>query len=265
MPLPAGLAQNAFLPTHLKNELTLTGTIRRGATGKNAKFVQERLTLAGYALKIDSDFGFATETQLKAFQQAKGLAQNGIYGNAEHDLLAKTFVSAVNPPASPPATFGPLVVKVGRQHTAQHPIEVGGANSGPWVRMYMDGLEGAQWLWCAGFVFFLIGQACALLGKPLPMAKTYSCDVVAERAKSAGKFLSETGASTPAGKAKIVPGSLFLVRASKFDWTHVGMVTKADADTFATLEGNTDSGGSANGFEAVERVRNYSKKDFVIW
>lgn len=66
-------------------------------------------------------------------------------------------------------------------------------------------------------------------------------------------------------KSQLLPGSFFLVRKTANDWVHVGIVKKADPSTMDTVEGNTDSGGSANGFEATERVRNYAKKDFIVW
>ena len=43
------------------------------------------------------------------------------------------------------------------------------------------------------------------------------------------------------------------------------MVLRQVGDTFNTVEGNTDSNGSSNGFEAIESVRNYTKKDFIVW
>ena len=36
-------------------------------------------------------------------------------------------------------------------------------------------------------------------------------------------------------------------------------------ESFDTAEGNTDSGGSSNGFEAAERARGYGSKDFIVW
>ena len=45
---------------------------------------------------------------------------------------------------------------------------------------------------------------------------------------------------------------------------HVGIVTDRQG-VFDTAEGNTDSGGSSNGFEAAERARDYRSKDFIVW
>lgn len=268
MALPKALSPTAFLPSFLRRELDLTAPIAIGKKGSAAKYVQERLTLAGFGLKIDSDFGSATETQLKNFQRSKGLRQTGIYDAAEHDLLTKPFVDAINPIGGPPAAnLGALTVAVAKRHIAQHPVEVGGANAGPWVRMYMDGQEGPDWLWCAGFVFFMMNQAASQLGVPPPMARAVGVDVIADRAKAGGQFLSERTAATPAGLAKIKPGSFFMVRAegSSSHYIHTGIVSTASAASFGTCEGNSNDDGSSNGFEALERVRNYGRKDFVVW
>ena len=236
-----------------------------GGNKRQAKFIQERLCLANFNVAIDSDFGSATEQQIKNYQASKGLPQTGVYGMAEHDGLTKPFVNAINPFGNPGSAFGDVLVKVARRHCAQRPVEAGGDNRGPWVRMYMDGKEGTEWKWCAGFVFFAIAQTCDILGQPLPMSKTFTVDTVVSQAKAAGLFMRESQAATPAGKARILPGSLFAVRASPVHWSHLGIVSRASADSFATMEGNTNDEGSADGFEAVERVRGYGSKDFVIW
>jgi hypothetical protein len=85
-------------------------------------------------------------------------------------------------------------------------------------------------------------------------------------ARAKGLLVKESKVASGAfPKANILPGSLFLVRKSSTDWTHIGIVSQADASTFGTVEGNTDSGGSSNGFEATTRVRGYTKKDFIVW
>jgi hypothetical protein len=132
--------------------------------------------------------------------------------------------------------------------------------------MYMGGNEGTEWKWCAGYTFLVLAQAAKLMGVPLPMNSTFSCDVIAERAKNLGKFVKERAvANGTFPKSNIAPGSYFLVRRTSTDWTHVGIVVEATANSFVTLEGNTNDDGSSNGFEAVERIRGYDKKDFVVW
>src|SRR5438128_2178243 len=121
MTMPKGLSPNAYLPGSLKTELDLAAPIGPGSPKKSVRWVQERLTLAGHGLKIDGDFGPATDQQLKNFQQANGLAASGRYGQPEHDQLTQPFVKALNP--LPTAGLGAMIVVAARQHIRQHPIE----------------------------------------------------------------------------------------------------------------------------------------------
>jgi len=261
--LPSGLAQNAYLPSWVLAELELQEPIGAGSPKAQARLVQERLCLAGFSVVIDGAFGPATTQQLQNFQRKAGLAPSGVYDAPEHDLLTAPFVKALNPLTNPPSGLGDMIVAVARQHIGQHPIEIGGENCGPWVRMYMGGNDGVAWEWCAGYCFFMIAQACAALGRPVPMATTYSVDVIVERAKAASKFHSQQ--QVQANPGILAPGSLFVVRKSADAYLHVGIVSQASQLSISTCEGNTNDDGSANGYEAIERVRNYSGKDFVIW
>ena len=104
------------------------------------------------------------------------------------------------------------------------------------------------------------------MGQKPPIQSSASCDTLADRAKAIGKFIPGSRiASGQVSKSAIAPGSFFLVRASSNDWIHVGVVKSAGPDAFATYEGNTNDEGSSNGFEAVERVRGYRDKDFIVW
>ncbi|WP_138469026.1 peptidoglycan-binding protein [Poseidonocella sp. HB161398] len=54
--------------------------LRRGSFGTPVAELQELLAAKGAALTIDAEFGPGTETALKAFQAARGLAMDGIVG-----------------------------------------------------------------------------------------------------------------------------------------------------------------------------------------
>lgn len=155
-----------------------------------------------------------------------------------------------------------MILAYARTHLQQGAREVGGENAGPWVRLFMDGHEGRAWRWCAGFVSFCMRQAGQTLGRPLPIKASFSCDLLAAAADNAGLLLSKPG---PAQRASIAPGSLFLVRRSPGDWTHVGVVESVDSDVFHTIEGNTNDDGSAEGDEVASLTRGYANKDFVVF
>ncbi len=244
-------------------ELTFNAEILRGTKGARARLVQEWLCLQGQGVAVDNDFGVATRTAVEAFQEARGLGVTGRVDEAAFAALTDPMRAALAPLAAPPETLGKTVVAVAEQHLAQHPREVGGENRGPWVRLYMDGRDGKDWPWCAGFVCLILRQACAALDRLLPFPRTVSCDVLAGQAKERGLFIAERTLINGPAHAALPPGTVFLNRRTARDWTHTGLVTRAAAETFQTIEGNTNDEGSREGFEVCARTRGYKKRDFI--
>jgi hypothetical protein len=66
-------------------------------------------------------------------------------------------------------------------------------------------------------------------------------------------------------KTKIPPGSIFLSLKSEGDWNHTGIVIAAENEIFHTIEGNTNYGGSRNGYAALRRIRGNDDKDFIVF
>jgi hypothetical protein len=228
--------------------------------GKKVKLIQEWLCLHGIHLAIDGEFGPATENAVKAFQKKKELTQDGIVGKKTFAALIKPMTDALSPIDGNGKLPGSLVVAYAKQHLRQHPLEIGGQNKGPWVRLYMDGNEGPSWPWCAGFACFILKQAYKTLGLSLSLTPSFSCDSLAASAKSANLFLTGKAAAT----SRITPGSLFLSRRTSTDWVHTGIVLKAEADFFHAIEGNTNDEGSREGYQVCERIRGYKDKDFIL-
>jgi hypothetical protein len=144
----------------------------------------------------------------------------------------------------------------------QHPQEVGGENRGPWVRLYTQGREGKDSPWCAGFATFILEQACLAGGVASPLPRTLACDDM--QARAGDRFLSQP---KPSQRKRITPGSLFLrpnPPGAKPRYAHTGIVVQAEADTFKSIEGNTNDEGSAEGFEVCARVHGYRGLDFVV-
>ncbi|HEU4628265.1 MAG TPA: peptidoglycan-binding protein [Gemmatimonadaceae bacterium] len=238
------------------------GEIASGARGARARLVQEWLCLNGHNVAVDGKFGPATAAAVRELQRARGLPATGVVDEGTFDALLAPRRAAtrdIDPP--PGATLGRMVVAFAEQHLAQHPREVGGQNMGPWVRLYMDGHEGAAWPWCAGFATYVLRQAAASLGVRMPVVRTYSCDLLAADATRAACFC---GGAAPDRPHRLTPGSLFLVRRTRTDWEHVGIVTRVDGDVFQTIEGNTNDCGDREGYEVCRRMRGFEKKDFVV-
>ncbi len=65
------------------SQITVPATSKKGDSGKNVLALQQALKIKGYyKAPIDSKYGNQTAEAVKAFQKAKGLAQDGTAGNA---------------------------------------------------------------------------------------------------------------------------------------------------------------------------------------
>ena len=255
----------AEYPAHVKKELAFDGVIRKGDLGLKVRRVQEWLKINGFGTAIDGDFGDATEKCVTRFQHSKSLPETGEVDQKTWDLLVSPLVKALAPIGFPSGTkLSEAVLRVAEQHFRQHPIEVGGDNRGPWVRVYVEGNEGHDWRWCAGFVTFVMKQACMELGRPSPISGSVSCDSLAHQAKQADLFVP--GAQLQSGDvawSDLGALQIFLLRRTSTDWTHTGFSFDGKNTVFSTIEGNTNEDGSANGFEVGTRVRSGTKYDFI--
>lgn len=253
-----------FSTPHALKEIAFPGVLQNGSKGAGVRRLQEWLGFNRCHTSIDGDFGDGTERALKGFQEARQLPQTGTLDATTWSRLVEPMTSVLA--LEPAATSLPAaMLEVAKAHLGQRPIELGGDNRGPWVRMYMDGHEGPQWRWCAGFVCFILRQACDALAKPLPLRTTFSCDSLAAFAREAGRL--HRGEDIACGRvtwSDAGPLSIFLVRHSPGDWCHAGFAMAGSGTTFATIEGNTNDDGSSNGFEVCSRSRSVKDKDFIL-
>jgi hypothetical protein len=230
----------------------------RDATGEVVRHVQEWLTFHGLGLKIDGEFGPATEMAVAAFQTRHMIAATGSVDEETFDTMISPLDSALRP-IDGSGVLSQDAPRYAEQHLAQHPREIGGQNCGPWVRLYMSGAEGFDFPWCAGFACFVLEQASG--GKPLPFVPSVSCDEIGIHAKDRGLF--RTGG--PDSKTEqLKTGSLFLVRRPEGGWHHTGIVVGMAPGAVTTIEGNTNDSGSREGFEVCKRVRATTTLDFVV-
>ena len=244
----------------LEAELKVTTAITPGKS-KGAKLIQEYLGIHDINVAIDGDYGPATQAGLDAFCTQRSLPKAASVNQSLMDELAQPLLRAIRPVLAQ-ANLGATTVAVAKQHVAEHPIEVGRANGGPWVRLYMKGKDGPDFLWCAGFVSYILAAAAKAHGQTSPITSTFSCDAIAFEAKGRGKFTKRVSPSSAP------PGSVFLVPSATnaSDWIHTGIVigSSPGKDVFNTIEGNTNQGGSRNGFEACARIRSCAKVDVVL-
>jgi peptidoglycan hydrolase-like protein with peptidoglycan-binding domain len=248
-----------------KKELAFTTGLGLGSKGAAVRKIQEWLSLQGHGVLIDGDFGPATLQALKSFQAAKGIKPSSSVGAQTWGALVQPMHSALADLPVVHATVSSASLAVSKMHLAVHPTEAGGDNCGPWVRLYTGGRDGIEWRWCAGFVTFVLNQACKSIAMSTPIKGSLSCDSLALQAKSSSRFVS--GKSLVSGAAKVAAlgdCSVFLVRRVSGDWTHTGFAFNFTTETFETIEGNTNDDGNANGYEVCRRTRKISDSyDFI--
>jgi len=248
----------------VRRELEFDEALRRGKRGRAVERVQEWLVLNGIAVVVDGQFGPATEYAVGRFQSRRHLAKTGEVDAATCAVLTAPLERALATPSSASPDLAARIAAIARQHLKERPREVGGANRGPWVRVYMEGHDGPGYLWCAGFACFVARQAAYQLGIDLPLRPTFSCDILAQDAQGAGRFVSEREIDRgEVSLDEIDRGSFFVQRRTANDWNHTGIVIATGNAVIETIEGNTNEGGSREGYEVCRRIRGLGSKDFV--
>lgn len=244
-------------------ELSLKNPLAQGARGMAVQRVQEWLAFHSCRTGIDGAYGSATAAAVRKFQKQKQLSQTGEVDQATWQCLTAKIHEAFKDGSGD--TLGERVRTIAQQHLNIRPVELGGNNCGPWVRIYTGGHDGADWAWCAGFVTSVLRQACMELGLPMPIRGSLSCDTLAAQAQAAKLFVTERDLSSGnsnwnhLGKAYI-----FLARRTAGDWTHTGFGFGGTHNSFDTIEGNSNNEGSRDGFEVCDLTRSAVKKDFIV-
>ena len=132
-------------PAYVAKELAFDTVIKIDDTGVKVRRVQEWLTINKFATTVDGDFGHATDKCVKDFQQSKGIQRTGKVNQQTWDALVEPLSKALQPiNFSANMSLADATLRVAKQHLAQHPIEVGGDNRGPWVRVYVGGNQGTE-------------------------------------------------------------------------------------------------------------------------
>ena len=249
------------LRASIRDEVDFRGEFGNGKRGNVVKRLQEWLSYHGHNLVIDSDFGPVTELNLRRFQTEKELQVSGRVDAATHAALIRPMLDVLEAPQTSGLNFQAATLFHARKHLAARAVEIGGQNNGPWVRLYMDGRDGADQPWCAGFVRFILRQAAETSGQARPINGHVNCDTLGSQAKAEGLYVTESELN----KSLLTPGSIFLARASDGDLYHTGIVTQIGGSNFQTIEGNTDEAGSSNGYRVFKRTRGYQNYDFIIF
>jgi len=251
---------------HVANELNFPGALSAGSTNEAAvRRLQEWLDIHKCVTPIDGTFGDSTTEQLKAFQAKNGRPTTGVLDEETWVLLTNPMRKALVPiDKAQTMSLEDLVVAIAKQHLDQNPIEIGGNNRGPWVRLYMAGRHGEEQLWCAGFVCFIVAQAAHNLGVPTPFPRQVSVPAMVTDAQGSGRLVKEANlGSSLERRSKLKPGHIFVVRDGAGNYQHTGLLLAVKDTTFDTIEGNTGGEGGIDGPNARQLNRAYRNMDFI--
>lgn len=231
------------------------GVLSKGMKNLPVRYLQEWLSIHGFGVVPDGDFGDATFEALLRFQLGAGLSGTGICDASTWHLLEVPLITATTIKYSTSNNLPAIILQVANRHLEQHPREIGGQNMGPWVRYYTKGHEGVSWPWCAAFVSSIIEQAFITIKlPPYSFHYTCSCDMLMQHAIKYKRRVD-----------KPYPGCIFIKRGNiAGDWTHTGLVLSVTPATFTTIEGNSNDKGSREGVEVCSITRSLSGPyDFI--
>jgi peptidoglycan hydrolase-like protein with peptidoglycan-binding domain len=169
----------------IRDEVEPERELTQGDSGQAVGRVQEWLNLHGFGLVVNQDDGPVTARQVSRFQDSVGLASTGDVDLDTFDALVGPMVEVLRRRLDRSTSLGDAVVEYAGAHLAVHPREVG-ENGGPWVRRYMQGNSGPAFLWCAGFVTFVLSQAAESLQVDKPLDGSFSCDSLAAPGQGGG-------------------------------------------------------------------------------
>jgi peptidoglycan hydrolase-like protein with peptidoglycan-binding domain len=90
-------------------------TLRRGDSGPDVTYLQQRLQANGHQVSVDGIFGGGTEAEVKAFQRNRGLTADGIVGQNTWQALESTTSGVQLTQPTPGASIGTTPTPSGPQ------------------------------------------------------------------------------------------------------------------------------------------------------
>ena len=264
-----------------KKELCLKGICSIEDNNSEDVFkVQEWLNLLRFnssswhiSLEVDGDFGPMTERAVKAYLRLLDNNSKPVedYSGIVDDMyfetlcwpLLKAFATDIENRSSGGSTVRESIVEAAYAHLSANPRELFNKNMGPWVRSYMDGKDGVDQLWCVGVYQTIVDQGMSMhdLDFRRQMPHTVGCDDIGNHGLRHNRLIRNSVLREADDITKLVqPGDAFLSLKAGNDWTHIGLIVEVHQGFFVTVEGNSNSDGSRNGYELCQRDRNYMTK-----
>jgi len=228
------------------------------------KEIQKKLAASGYGpIVIDGVFGPQTTRFVKEFQSqhcdkfGNPLVIDGKIGAFTWACLFGTEVE--NNSASSKLLKKVLEIAKSQIGVKEDPP---GSNRGKKVEEFLGSVSlSGGYPWCAAFVYWCFEKACSELKMTNPLVKTGSC--MTHWNKTAGnKILTGDAILNP---ALIEPGFVFIISLGKGKG-HTGIVTSVSDGYINTIEGNTNTGHSAEGvgvFELRRKINSIKNAGFI--
>lgn len=137
------------------------------------------------------------------------------------------------------------------EHVQEHPK---GSNRGPDVDYFnMEAGAPPGSAWCLSFAYHCISHAAEHEGVPVPIERTASCAELYRWAVDHGRTTREPQ-----------PGDIGLLRGGPHGHHHAVIVRAVlQGGLIQSIEGNTDTDGSPEGYEVARRIRHEAGIDFV--
>jgi hypothetical protein len=234
--------------------------LHRGEMGSDdVKILQARLNDLGFGpLVVDGDFLEGTENAVMHFQ-----ARNSTTGGQPLEIDGEVGALTWG------ALFGPGAVFSDQEFDANAPLrdlvidiaasQIGvveqprGSNRGPEVDVFirttgLDPADGA-FPWCVCFLYWVFERAAKIRGEDNPLPKTAGVIALWNMGRHTEAQVvrkSEASAQT------VKPGMIFLLDLGGGKG-HAGLVIEVQGDRIVTIEGNTNPGGSSDGFGVFRR------------
>ena len=214
----------------------MTSTLRLGSKGPDVRKLQERLNSIlslNPPLKIDGDFGPATNRAVRRFQAEKGLGIDGIAGPKTHNALSlyATKTRSTTKPPPPPLAVSPVAglttnwMKIAYKENGQR--EIAGKDNNPVIIKYHASTtlkaQSDETPWCSSFVNWVMQQA-KIQGTNSAAAASWL--------NWGEKCSAKTGAITVIRDAKAANSSL--TRSGN----HVGFLVQETSTHYQLLGGN---------------------------
>jgi peptidoglycan hydrolase-like protein with peptidoglycan-binding domain len=206
---------------------------------------------------VDGVFGDGTVSAVKLFQTrhtdqtGASLVADGQIGSLSWSALFGLAAVPANNSVPAPLPANALLVAISQINVVEQPF---GSNRGPEVDQYLRaaGLDpvGQHYSWCAAFVYWSYQQAALKLGIPNPVVRTAGCLDHWQRAKCS-KVTTAQALNDP---SLILPGSIFIIDHGA-NLGHTGIVESVNGGNLTTIEGNTNTGQSREGYGVFRLTR----------